>query len=69
MILNFLKKDKKNDFNDHNKEFVEAYSQRTPLKRMAEREELVGIILFLLSDLSSYCTGQNYIVDGGYSTW
>tara|TARA_Y100000996_G_C22556871_1_gene655786 strand:+ start:88 stop:876 length:789 start_codon:yes stop_codon:yes gene_type:complete len=56
-------------YNDHNKEFVEAYSQRTPLKRMAEREELVGIILFLLSDLSSYCTGQNYIVDGGYSTW
>ena len=56
-------------FNDHDDEFVSAYSKRTPMNRMANREELIGMILFLLSDLSSYCTGQNYIVDGGYSAW
>lgn len=56
-------------FNDHDKGFVENYANRTPMARMADREEIVGILLFLLSDLSSYCTGQNYIVDGGYTAW
>ena len=56
-------------YNDHNDQFLSEYSNRTPLNRMADREELVGILLFLASDISSYCTGQNYIVDGGYSAW
>lgn len=56
-------------YNDHDPGFVEAYSARAPLGRMAERDELNGIILFLLSDASSYCTGQNFIVDGGLTAW
>jgi NAD(P)-dependent dehydrogenase (short-subunit alcohol dehydrogenase family) len=56
-------------FNDHDPKFVEAYSNRTPMGRMANREELAGMVLFLLSDASSYCTGQNYIVDGGFTAW
>jgi NAD(P)-dependent dehydrogenase (short-subunit alcohol dehydrogenase family) len=56
-------------FNNHNDAFVEAYGRRTPMGRMARREELVGMLVFLLSDASSYCTGQNYIVDGGFSVW
>ena len=56
-------------FNDHNEEFSSAYGDRTPMGRMADRDELVGMVVFLLSDASSYCTGQNYIVDGGLSTW
>lgn len=56
-------------FNDHNDLFVKEYSNRTPLGRMANREELVGILLFLMSDLSSYCTGQNFVIDGGLSAW
>jgi NAD(P)-dependent dehydrogenase (short-subunit alcohol dehydrogenase family) len=56
-------------FNGHNDRFVEAYATRTPLHRMAHREELVGIMIYLLSDASSYCTGQNYVVDGGFSAW
>lgn len=56
-------------FNDHDPSFVNAYSNRTPMGRMADRTDLVGIVLFLLSDASSYCTGQNYVVDGGFTTW
>ena len=55
--------------NNHSKGFKEKYSNKTPMGRMAEREELVGMFLFLVSDASSYCTGQNYIVDGGFTTW
>jgi NAD(P)-dependent dehydrogenase (short-subunit alcohol dehydrogenase family) len=56
-------------FNDHDPAFVKAYSERTPMGRMGKREELIGIVLFLLSDASSYCTGQNYVVDGGFTAW
>jgi NAD(P)-dependent dehydrogenase (short-subunit alcohol dehydrogenase family) len=56
-------------FNDHTPEFAAAYGNRTPLGRMAERHELVGMLIFLLSDASGYCTGQNYIVDGGFTAW
>jgi NAD(P)-dependent dehydrogenase (short-subunit alcohol dehydrogenase family) len=56
-------------FNGHNERFVQAYAARTPMGRMAQRSELVGIMVFLLSDASSYCTGQNFVVDGGFSAW
>lgn len=56
-------------FNDHDASFAQAYAQRTPMGRMASREDLVGIMLFLLSDASSYCTGQSYVVDGGFTAW
>jgi NAD(P)-dependent dehydrogenase (short-subunit alcohol dehydrogenase family) len=56
-------------FNNHDDAFVAAYGRRTPMGRMANREELVGVMLFLLSDASSYCTGQNFIVDGGFTAW
>jgi len=56
-------------FNDHNEEFVKLYSRRTPMARMANKDELIGIIIYLLSDSSSYVTGQNFIVDGGYTAW
>lgn len=49
--------------------FVERYCKKTPLGRMGAPEDLAGIVLFLLSDASSYITGQNFIVDGGWSAW
>jgi NAD(P)-dependent dehydrogenase (short-subunit alcohol dehydrogenase family) len=55
--------------NDHDPAFAAAYSNRTPMGRMADREELVGMLLFLLSDASAYCTGQTYVVDGGFTAW
>ena len=50
-------------------EFVERYESRTPLGRMATEEDFKGVIAYLASDLSAYVTGQNIVVDGGWTTW
>jgi len=49
--------------------FRDRYILRTPLKRMAVEEDFKGVAAWLASDLSAYVTGQNIMVDGGWTAW
>ena len=51
-----------------NPEFVRKYSERSPMGRMASESEIAATAIFLTSDLASYVTGHNLVVDGGYSS-
>ena len=52
-----------------NQKFIDQYSARVPMNRMAKASEMVGALVFLASDASSYITGQSIIIDGGLTTW
>lgn len=51
------------------KKYMKEITSRIPLRRIGKPEEISGVVCFLASEKSSYITGQNYIVDGGYSIW
>lgn len=52
-----------------NEAFVKKYSAKVPLGRKADVSEISGTVVYLASDESSYVTGQNIIVDGGFTSW
>ena len=54
---------------DQDDAFIERYEARTPMARMAKEADFSGALAYLASDMSRYVTGQNLIVDGGWTVW
>jgi NAD(P)-dependent dehydrogenase (short-subunit alcohol dehydrogenase family) len=46
-----------------------AFIERVPMKRLASPNDMKGAVVYLASDASAYVTGQNLVVDGGYTAW
>ncbi len=55
--------------NGQNPFFIKQYSDKTPSKRMAQKNDYQGALIYLASDASSYTNGANIIVDGGWTIW
>jgi len=56
-------------FNYQGDDFVRNYASRTPVNRMANEKDICGAVIFLSSQEALYVTGQNIIVDGGFTAW
>ena len=56
-------------FNNQDETFLEEYTKRIPIGRMAKPDEMNGAVVFMLSEGSTYMTGSNLVVDGGWTAW
>lgn len=56
-------------WNKHEPGFEERFNRKSPMHRMMRASEVVGAVIFLASDASSYVTGSNLLVEGGWTAW
>ncbi len=56
-------------WNKHEKEFEEKFIKLSPMRRMMKAEEILGLVFYLCSNASSYSTGSNFLVEGGWTAW
>lgn len=56
-------------WNEHEPGFVERFARKSPMRRLMTADEVVGAVLFLASDASSYATASNLMIDGGWTAW
>jgi len=56
-------------WNHHEKTFVDRFSHLSPMGRMMKSNEIIGAVLFLASNASSYSTGGNILIEGGWTSW
>ena len=56
-------------WNHHEEQFEKNFANFTPLKRLSYNHEVASALVYLLSDASSYMTGHNMVIDGGWTTW
>lgn len=56
-------------WNNHEEEFVSKFSSMSPMNRLSTKEEVIGAVLFLASEASSYATGSNLLIEGGWTSW
>lgn len=53
----------------HEEAFEERFRKKSPMRRLMTADEVIGAVLFLASDASSYSTGSNVLIEGGWTAW
>jgi NAD(P)-dependent dehydrogenase (short-subunit alcohol dehydrogenase family) len=56
-------------WNNHEKQFEDNFARFSPMERLSYNHEVASALIYLLSDASSYVTGDNMLVEGGWTVW
>ena len=56
-------------WNNHEAQFEENFARFSPMERLSYNHEVASALIYLLSDASSYVTGDNMKVEGGWTVW